>query len=192
MRRPAAPRARAAPRAAGPRQGAEQRSPQTPRFVPLALACRLTRPPAAQDFSSPVRDFFSKNVLGMTLVPIPTFLDEREMLRARLRELEDRLRSVEAANGGEIRELKALLAKAESALEASKLERARSAVDTMKHWRQHRREVEKLRDDQAALMASVGDLRTVRADAERLRGERDAAVARVAALEAQLAKVSKR
>ena len=53
---------------------------------------------------------------------------------------------------------------------------------------QHRREVEKLRDDQSALMASVGDLRAVRAEADKLRAERDAAVARVAALEAQLAK----
>jgi chromosome segregation ATPase len=109
-------------------------------------------------------------------------------LRARLHELEERLRNVEAATSGEIRELKAALAKAESALEASKLERARSAVETMKHWRQHRREVEKLRDDQGALMASVGDLRAVRAEADKLRAERDAATSRVAALEAQLAK----
>ena len=166
------------------------RAPQTPCptvarvLTPLRRACA----PAAQDFSSPVRDFFSKNVLGVALVPIPTFLDEREMLRARLHELEERLRNVEAAASGEIRELKAALAKAESALEASKLERARSAVETMKHWRQHRKEVEKLRDDQSALMASVGDLRAVRAEADKLRAERDAAVARVAALEAQLAK----
>lgn len=157
----------------------------------LPTAGALTQPRPAQDFSSPLRDFFTKNVLGVALVPIPTFLDEREMLRARLHELEERLRNVESATGGEIRELKAALAKAESALEASKLERARSAVETMKHWRQHRREVEKLRDDQSALMASVGDLRTVRAEADKLRAERDAAISRVAQLEAQLAKAKR-
>jgi hypothetical protein len=142
--------------------------------------------------TSPMRDFFAKNILSVSLVPIPTFLDEREMLRNRLHELEERLRNVEVANSAEIRELRASVARAEAALEGSKLERAKSAVETMKHWRQHRREVEKLRDDQGALMASVGDLRAVRAEAERYRQERDEALARVAVLEAQLAKGGKR
>lgn len=175
-------------------QAARARTTPEPRgavFAPHCGRSDAAPPRGAQDFSSPLRDFFTKNVLGVALVPIPTFLDEREMLRARLHELEERLRNVESATGGEIRELKAALAKAESALEASKLERARSAVETMKHWRQHRREVEKLRDDQSALMASVGDLRTVRAEADKLRAERDAAISRVAQLEAQLAKAKR-
>ncbi len=139
-----------------------------------------------------MRDFFSKNVFSVSLVPIPTFLDEREMLRARLRELEERLHKLEASSADTIRELRAAVARAEGALEASKLERAKSAVETMKHWRQHRREVEKLRDDQGALMASVGDLGAVRSEADAARRERDAALARVATLEAQLADALKK
>ncbi len=142
-----------------------------------------------------MREFFSRNVLPMTLVPIPTFLDEREMLRTRLHELEGRLRGVEEASAGEVKELKLALARAESALENSKLERAKAAVETMKHWRTHRKEVEKLREDQAALLAAVSDLKQARIEAATLRAERDAARAqaetlagRVATLEAQLAK----
>lgn len=148
---------------------------------------------ALEDMSAPVRDFFSRSVLPMTLVPIPTFLDEREMLRNRLHELEDRLAGVEESTSSEAKALKLALAKAESALEASKLERAKSAVETMRHWRQHRKEVEQLRADQAALLAAVSDLKAARQEAAQLRVERDAArqqaeslAAKVAQLEAQL------
>lgn len=152
-----------------------------------------------EDMSAPVRDFFSRTVLPMTLVPIPTFLDEREMLRARLQELEGKLHDVEENSSAEVKALKLALAKAESALEASKLERAKSAVETMRHWRQHRKEVEKLKDDQAALLAAVSDLKTARQEAAQLRVERDAAraqaemlAARVAVLEGQLAQARSR
>jgi hypothetical protein len=148
---------------------------------------------ALEDMSAPVRDFFSRGVLPMTLVPIPTFLDEREMLRNRLHELEDRLAGVEESSSSEAKALKLALAKAESALEASKLERAKSAVETMRHWRQHRKEVEQLRADQAALLAAVSDLKAARQEAAQLRVERDVArlqaeslAAKVAQLEAQL------
>ena len=148
---------------------------------------------ALEDMSAPVRDFFTRSVLPMTLVPIPTFLDEREMLRNRLLELEDRLAGVEESSASEAKALKLALSKAESALEASKLERAKSAVETMRHWRQHRKEVEQLRADQAALLAAVSDLKAARQEAAQLRVERDAArqqaeslAARVAQLEGQL------
>ena len=148
-----------------------------------------------EDLSAPVRDFFARNVLPVTLVPIPTFLDEREMLRRRLAELEARLRGVEQSSANEVKELRVALSRAESALEGSKLERARAAVETMKHWRSHRAEVEQLREDQAALLASLGELKQARLEVATLRAERDAARAqaetlagRVAALEAQLAR----
>jgi hypothetical protein len=121
------------------------------------------------------------------------------MLRARLQELEGKLHDVEENSSAEVKALKLALAKAESALEASKLERAKSAVETMRHWRQHRKEVEKLKDDQAALLAAVSDLKTARQEAAQLRVERDAAraqaemlAARVAVLEGQLAQARSR
>ena len=113
------------------------------------------------------------------MVPIPQFLDEREILRRRLAETEERARQAAARSAEEVVALRAALAKAEGALESAKLERARATVETMRHWRTHRREVEALREQQGELLDLVAEL-------EGARRERDEALARVGALEAEL------
>lgn len=113
------------------------------------------------------------------MVPIPVFLDERDMLRRRLTETEERARQAAARSAEEAAALRAALAKAEEALETAKLERARAAVETMRHWRTHRREVELLREQQGELLDLVVEL-------EATRRERDEALAAMGALEARL------
>lgn len=79
---------------------------------------------------------------------LPKFFDDREVLKSHIFRLD-----------GEMKGLQQQLVLAEHALEATKAERARSAADTMRHWRQHRREVEKLKEDQAELLTGLQELR---------------------------------